>query len=75
MRTWIETPPVSWLGESPWQIGAVERPSHAGAEPSRFAAGDSGVLQKFLRLTVARRRRLFTVFPCAESPMIVYDAI
>jgi hypothetical protein len=26
---------------------------------------------KILRLTVARRRRLFTVFPCAESLVIV----
>jgi hypothetical protein len=26
---------------------------------------------KLLRLTVARRRRIFTVFPCAESRVIV----
>jgi len=27
------------------------------------------------RLTVARRRRFFTVFPCAESRVIVYGAV
>jgi hypothetical protein len=37
----------------------------------RFVASDSGARRKILRLTVARRRRLFTVFPCAESPVIV----
>jgi hypothetical protein len=30
--------------------------------------------EKF-RLTVARRRRFFTVFPCAESLVIVYGAV
>jgi hypothetical protein len=28
-----------------------------------------------IRLTVARRRRFFTVFPCAESLVIVDDAV
>lgn len=42
--------------------------------PKAFAARASGTRPKFLRLTVARRRRLFTVFPCAESPLIVDGA-
>src|SRR5208282_6879395 len=42
--------------------------------PKAFAARASGTRPKLLRLTVARRRRLFTVFPCAESPVIVDGA-
>jgi len=42
----IETPPVSWLGEWPRDIGAAARPSRRGTESHRFAARTSGTRQK-----------------------------
>src|SRR3984957_10342319 len=41
---------------------------------SRFVAQTVASPEKLCRLTVARRRRLFTVFPCAEFRVIVNGA-
>jgi hypothetical protein len=74
---------VSWLGGLFGIIELVEdavtsaRPSHresrtaiaCSSKPTTVARAEN------FRLTVARRRRLFTVFPCAESRVIVDGAM
>src|SRR5215469_929352 len=76
-----ETPSVSWLGgvfpvirdcsDRPIVSGYRQRRSVGATFPScsarEFRARKTVVAPKEFRLTVARRRRLFTVFPCAES--------
>jgi hypothetical protein len=67
MRTRIETPPVSWLGGKT-MCAAFPSPHHSRkCLKSESESADSDARYKLLRLTVARRRRIFTVFPCAES--------
>jgi hypothetical protein len=47
-----------------------QRPSHRGSKTSDSLLETVARARTF-RLTVARRRRLFTVFPCTESRVIV----
>jgi hypothetical protein len=74
---------VSWLGglfgiiELAEDAATSARPSHrepriaiaCNSKPTTVARAENS------RLTVARRRRLFTVFPCAESRVIVDGAL
>ena len=77
VRIRIETPPVSWLGGiAPKFQGLLDEWKQQRDLPIPAAnLGDSlretVARAENFRLTVARRRRLFTVFPCAESPVIV----
>ena len=51
----------------------LARPSHRSPELQLTAIQSvrQWLAPKILRFTVARRRRIFTVFPCAESRLIV----
>jgi hypothetical protein len=75
-RIRIETPPVSWLGGL-----SRQRRNSSAAFPSPHRIGKDSMTgsvartDNLLRLTVARRRRHFTVFPCAESRVIVDGAL
>src|SRR5580693_2995773 len=65
------------LSDNENEIPAAARPSHPSLGT---AACCDSLLQTVaraekVRLTVARRRRFFTVFPCAESLVIVYGAV
>src|SRR6202795_1797539 len=78
VRIRIETPPVSWLGgPAPLRSGPIPaKPGQQGGLPVPATDLDDSLRgtvarAENFRLTVARRRRLFTVFPCAESPVIV----
>ncbi len=80
IRFRIEAPQVSWLGDSlrlPSRCRKSNRSSDA-AFPLRPESRDSErrtvARAENFRLTVARRRRLLTVFPCAESLVIVDGA-
>jgi hypothetical protein len=69
----IETRPVSWLGGIPKnRDSGAAFPPRVRASVARIRDSDARLLLH--RLTVARRRRLFTVFPCAESRVIVDGA-
>ena len=76
----IETPQVSWLGDSLRLLSRCRKSnrSSGAAFPLRPESRDSErrtvARAENFRLTVARRRRLFTVFPCAESLVIVDGA-
>jgi len=69
----IEAPQVSWLGDSLRSLSHFRKSnqSSGAAFPFRPESRDSqlGTVARAenFRLTVARRRRLSTVFPCAES--------
>jgi hypothetical protein len=83
MLAQIETPPVSWLGgsltvrcknatnlEHQRGLPILDRITRTSndSRPKTVACAEE------IRLTVARRRRLCTVFPCAEFRVIVNDA-
>ena len=62
------------LGDfTPVQPGQ-QRPSHSRSNGSAIRCSKQWLVPKIFRLTVARRRRLFTVFPCTESRVIVDGA-
>jgi hypothetical protein len=66
----LRTTPVSWLGGTgPWLHRAGARPSRSDAPNS--SDSPQWLAQCFFRLTVARRRRLGTVFPCTQFAIIV----
>jgi len=48
---------------------------HSESPAFRDSSLQTVVRAEKFRLTVARRRRFFTVFPCAESLVIVYGAV
>jgi hypothetical protein len=79
-RFWIETPQVSWLGDSLRLFLHFRKSnqSSSAAFPFRPESRDSELRTvaraENFRLTVARRRRIFTVFPYAESQVIVDGA-
>jgi len=79
-RFWIEAPQVSWLGDSLRLLSHFRESnqSSSAAFPLRPESHDSELRTvaraENFRLTVARRRRLCTVFPCAESLVIVDGA-
>jgi hypothetical protein len=50
---------------------ASARPSQTVLESERILRAAQWHAPNNIRLTVARRRRIFTVFPYAESPVIV----
>jgi len=56
------------LANCPGTSGTSARPSHPGIESRSIRWPGQWHAPKNFRLTVARRRRFFTVFPCAESP-------
>ena len=76
----IEAPQVSWLGDSLRLLSRFRKSnrSSGAAFPLRPESRDSELRTvaraENFRLTVARRRRLSTVFPCAESLVIVDGA-
>ena len=86
LRIRIETPPVSWLGGLPQfhrttLLTMKSRQQrglpifHSVSPASRDSELQTVVRAEKFRLTVARRRRFFTVFPCAESLVIVDGAV
>jgi hypothetical protein len=80
IRFRIEAPQVSWLGDSLRLLLRCRKSnrSSGAAFPLRPESRDSELRTvaraENFRLTVARRRRLSTVFPCAESLVIVDGA-
>jgi hypothetical protein len=80
IRFRIEAPQVSWLGESLRSLSRCRKSNRScgAAFPLRPESRDSELRTvaraENFRLTVARRRRLLTVFPCAESLVIVDGA-
>ena len=61
------------LANVPITTGTAARPSQRAANRDPFA-GRQWHAPEYFRLTVARRRRIFTVFPYAESQVIVDGA-
>jgi len=59
----IEAPSVSWLGG----ISGAAFPSRSQLSRIESQPTKQWSAPNNSRLTVARRRRLFTVFPCTES--------
>jgi len=71
---WLQTSPVSWLGGY-GLAGRADRKKircafqhRLAAFPKRYA---SVARERNIRLTVARRRRSFTVFPSTKSALMV----